>query len=206
MKFLNYILNGFSRVLSVDAEFLLDSTGTSPQRVLCLVFKDIQTGEIFRHWVDGKSHVPHFFDYESCLLVSFNAVAEHGVFLNLLHGQPKYMVDCFVENKCLYGPFISKNKTGLIDTCARYNIDTIGKEQKDNELDLILRRNQYDHKPFIYSLDEQQQILDYCQSDVEETAKLFISQMADIEKKNNLKTYNQFNQKLFEMTFRGYSL
>ena len=72
MKFLNYILNGFSRVLSVDAEFLLDSTGTSPQRVLCLVFKDIQTGEIFRHWVDGKSHVPHFFDYESCLLVSFN--------------------------------------------------------------------------------------------------------------------------------------
>jgi len=125
MKFLNYILNGFSRVLSVDAEFLLDSTGTSPQRVLCLVFKDIQTGEIFRHWVDGKSHVPHFFDYESCLLVSFNAVAEHGVFLNLLHGQPKYMVDCFVENKCLYGPFISKNKTGLIDTCARYNIDTI---------------------------------------------------------------------------------
>ena len=205
MKFLNYILNGFSRVLSVDAEFLLDSTGTSPQRVLCLVVKDIQTGEVFRHWVDGKSHVPHFFDYESCLLVSFNAVAEHGVFLNLLHGQPKYMVDCFVENKCLYGPFISKNKTGLIDTCARYNIDTIGKEQKDNELDLILRRNQYDHKPFIYSLDEQQQILDYCQSDVEETAKLFISQMADIENKNNLKTDKQFNQKLFEMTFRGYS-
>ena len=106
MKFLKYILNGYSKVLSVDAEFLSDSSGTIPQRILCLVFKDISTGEVFRHWIDGESNVPHFFDYEKVLLISFQANAEHGVFQKLLHGKPKYMWDCFVENKCLYLPFL----------------------------------------------------------------------------------------------------
>ncbi len=205
MKFLNYILNGFSRVLSVDAEFLFDLTGTIPQRVLCLVFQDIKTGDKFRYWVDKQRHVPHFFDYENVLLVSFNATAEHGSFLNLLHGQPKNMFDCFVENKCLYGPFLAKNKTGLIDTCNRYNIPSISKEQKDRELDVILRRNEHQGKPFEYTLEEQERILDYCQSDVEENAKLFIAQVNDIEQKNNLKTDEDFNKKLWEICFRGYS-
>ena len=83
MKFLNYILNGFSRVLSVDAEFLFDLTGTIPRRVLCFVFKDIRTNDVFRYWVDKQQQVPHFFDYENVLLVSFNATAEHGSFLML---------------------------------------------------------------------------------------------------------------------------
>jgi|TARA_R110001592_G_scaffold150994_1_gene377169 DNA polymerase-1 len=205
MKFLNYILNGYSRVLSVDAEFLTDSTGTIPQRVLCIVFKDIRTGDDFKYWVDGQKQIPHFFDYENCLLVSFMAAAEHGVFLNLLHGQPNNMFDCFVENKCLYGPFLAKNKTGLVDTCSRYNIPSISKEQKDRELDLILRRNEYEGKPFDYSLEEQQRIMTYCKSDVEETAELFIAQVNDIEKKNNLKTNEDFNKKLWEICFRGYS-
>ena len=46
-------------------------------------FKDIKTGEIFRYWVDGQEHVPHFFDYERTLLISFQATAEHGVFQQL---------------------------------------------------------------------------------------------------------------------------
>ena len=115
------------------------------------------------------------------------------------------MFDCFVENKCLYGPFLAKNKTGLIDTCNRYNIPSISKEQKDRELDVILRRNEHQGKPFEYTLEEQERILDYCQSDVEENAKLFIAQVNDIEQKNNLKTDEDFNKKLWEICFRGYS-
>ena len=207
MKFLEYILNGFSRVLSVDAEFLSDSTGTIPRRILCLVFKDLKspTQEVFRYWVDGQEHVPPFFDYENVLLISFNATAEHGVFQRLLHGKPKYMWDCMVENKCLYLPFLAKNKTGLIDTCGRYNIETISKDQKERELDRILRRNEYKDLPFEYSEEEQNKILDYCQSDVEENAKLFVAQCQDIENKNKLKTEEDFKRTLFEITFRGYS-
>ena len=99
----------------------------------------------------------------------------------------------------------SKNKIGLIDTCGRYNIDTISKEQKDWELDRILRRNEFKNLPFEYSLEEQQKILDYCQSDVEENAQLFIAQCQDIENKNKLETEADFKRALYEITFRGYS-
>ena len=75
----------------------------------------------------------------------------------------------------MYGPFLAKNKTGLIDTCNRYNIPSISKEQKDRELDVILRRNEHQGKPFEYTLEEQERILDYCQSDVEENAKLLVT-------------------------------
>lgn len=205
MEFLKFIKNGFGRVLSVDAEFLSDSSGTIPQRILCLVFKDIFNDDVYRYWVDGQKNIPNFFDYEDTLLISFNAVAEHGVFQQLLHGKPKYMWDCFVENKCLYLPFLAKNKTGLIDTCARYNIETISKAQKDHELDRILRRNEFKDLPFKYSKEEQKEIMNYCQSDVEENAKLFISQCIDIQNKNQLRTEEDFKRALFEITFRGYS-
>jgi DNA polymerase I-like protein with 3'-5' exonuclease and polymerase domains len=58
---------------------------------------------------------------------------------------------------------------------------------------------------FEYAKEEQKKILDYCQSDVEETAKLFISQCVDIQNKNQLKTEDDFKRALFEITFRGYS-
>ena len=105
---------------------------------------------------------------------------------------------------CLSSIF-GKNKIGLIDTCGRYNIDTISKEQKDWELDRILRRNEFKNLPFEYSLEEQQKILDYCQSDVEENAQLFIAQCQDIENKNKLETEADFKRALYEITFRGYS-
>ena len=205
MKFLEFIKNGFSKVLSVDAEFLLDLTGTIPQRILCLVFKDIFTKEVFRYWVDDKELHPPFFDYENCLLISFMAAAEHGAFLQLYQGKPKYMFDCFVENLCLYGPFLEKKKTGLIDTCARYNIQTISEEEKDKELDFILRRDEFANLPFEYSISDQKRILDYCQTDVEELEELFIAQCEDIELKNKLKTDEDFERTLWEITFRGYS-
>lgn len=205
MKLLEYIKNGFSRVLAMDTEYLSDLTGTIPQRILCVVFKDIFTKEIFRYWVDDKELHPPFFDYSNCLLISFNAVAEHGSFLQLLQGKPPYMFDCFVENKCMYGPFLEKNKTGLLDTCARYNIETIPEDQKDKELDFILRRNQYSELPFDYSKQDQKRILDYCQTDVEELERLFIAQCQDIEDKNKLTTEEDFERTLWEITFRGYT-
>ena len=41
MKFLNYIEKHFERVLVEDTEFILDSTGTIPKRVLAHVYIDV---------------------------------------------------------------------------------------------------------------------------------------------------------------------
>ena len=114
MTFLEFIERSFKRVLSVDTEFRLDLTGTVPEKVVCFVYKDIFTGETFRFWEHNLEISPLHFNYDDCLLVSFSAVAEYGCYLKQLHGKPKNMWDCFVENKRLYGPFREKGKFGFI--------------------------------------------------------------------------------------------
>ena len=80
MTFLEFIERSFKRVLSVDTEFRLDLTRTIPEKVVCFVYKDIFTGETFRFWEDNLEISPFHFNYDDCLLVSFNAVAEYGCY------------------------------------------------------------------------------------------------------------------------------
>ena len=135
MKFREFIRQSFSRVLSVDTEFRFDLTKTSPEKVVCFVYKDIFTGEVFRFWEHDKTYSEKHFDYNECLLVSFTATAEYGCYLKLLHGKPRQMWDCFVENKRLYFPFREKGKFGLIDTCGFYGIPCMSKEEKDKNME-----------------------------------------------------------------------
>ncbi len=59
MKFLNYIENQYERVLVEDTEFLLDSTKTIPEKVICFVYKDVFTEEVFRFWEYERKTLPH---------------------------------------------------------------------------------------------------------------------------------------------------
>ena len=68
MKFLNYIQESFPRVLAVDTEFRLDSTKTIPEKVICFVYTDVFTGEVFRYWEHNKTMSERHFDYEDVLL------------------------------------------------------------------------------------------------------------------------------------------
>ena len=78
MRFREFIKQSFSRVLAVDTEFRFDLTKTSPEKVVCFVYKDIFTGEVFRFWEHDKTYSEKHFDYNECLLVSFTATAEYG--------------------------------------------------------------------------------------------------------------------------------
>ena len=107
MKFLNYIEKRFERVLVEDTEFILDSTGTIPKRVLAHVYIDVFTGEPFRYWLDNKKSFQKPFDFDEILLVSYNATAEVGCHLNLLHGRPPNIWDAYVETARLHKPIRS---------------------------------------------------------------------------------------------------
>ena len=87
MKFLNYVRSNFKKVLAADAEYVLDSTGTIPKKVLCFVYTDIFTGEVFPFWEAENDHSDRHFNYDEVLIVSYNAVAEVGAYLKLLHGK-----------------------------------------------------------------------------------------------------------------------
>ena len=56
----------------------------------------------------------------------------------------------------------------LLSTAENYGVqDKLTEAEKEENLDLILRRNKFSELPFKYSQHEKKQILDYCQSDTE---------------------------------------
>ena len=211
MKFLNYVRSNYKRVLSTDAEYILDSTGTIPTKVVCFVYTDIFTGEVFPFWEndnDNSEHSERHFDYNEVLIVSYNAVAEVGAYLKLLHGKPKNIWDCYVENARLYKPMrMGKGALNLLTTAGHYGIeDKITQAEKDDNIDLIIRRGKYENLPFVYSDEERKKILEYCTSDTEVLRKVFIKQVEDIEEKNQLKTEEDFERELWQVQNRGYSM
>ena len=208
MKFLNYVRSNFKRVLATDAEYVLDSTGTIPEKVVCFVYTDIFTGEQFPFWENDSEHPERHFNYDEVLIVSYNAVAEVGAYLKLLHGKPKNIWDCYVENARLYKPMrMGKGALKILTTAEHYGIeDKISQIEKDDNINLIIRQGKYKHLPFIYSDKERKQILKYCASDTEILRKIFIKQVEDFEDKNKLRTEEDFERELWQIQNRGYAM
>ena len=156
MKFLNYVRSNYKRVLSTDAEYILDSTGTIPKKVVCFVYTDIFTGEIFPFWENDSERSERHFDYNDVLIISYNAVAEVGAYLQLLHGKPKNIWDCYVENARLYKPLrMGKGALKLLTTASHYGIeDRITQAEKDDNINLIIRKGKYENLSFVYSDEE----------------------------------------------------
>ena len=209
MKFLNYIRSRFKKVLSVDTEFLMDLTGTIPKKVICFVYTDIFTGEVTPKWENDVGSSDRHFNYDEVLLVCYNATAEVGCYLKQLHGKPCNIWDSFVENSRLYKSMRSgKGALKLLTTAEHYDIeDKMSELEKENNLDLILRRGEYSSLvPGLYSDDERKKILEYCTADTEVLRKVFIKQVEDIEDKNELKTEEDFERELWQVCNRGYAV
>ena len=208
MNYLNFIRSSFSKVLAVDTEFRFDLTKTIPEKVLCFVYTDVfNPDRVYRFWEDDKGYSSRHFDYDDVLLVSYNSTAEFGSYLKQLHGRPLNVWDAYVETSRLYKPMRSgKGALTLLSTAENYGIqDKLTEAEKEENLDLILRRNKFSDLPFKYSKAEQKQILDYCQSDTEVLRQVFIKQVEDIEQKMQLKTDEDFEGELWRILNRGYA-
>ena len=201
MNFLDYIKKSFDRVLVCDSEFRFkDESKTIIEEVVCFVYKDISNGDIFKFWeADKRLSQPHF-DYSTVLVIPFVATAEGHSWLNLLHGKPNNVWDTYVENARLYKTMRSgRGALNLLNTAHGYGInETMTKEQKEEERNIVIDNKTYTNK-------QRNRILEYCLADVELTEKVFLKQIADIEKKNKLKTETDFRRELSQIIFRGAS-
>ena len=201
MSFLNFLKDSFDRVLAVDSEFrYADDSKTIQEQVVCFVYKDIITGDKFNFWeADKKTTHPHF-EWQNVLLIPFQAEAEGHSWLSLLHGKPNNIWDTFVENARLYKTMrTGKGALSLLSTAHGYGInETMTKEQKDEERKVV-----YENKT--YTPEQRKRILKYCLEDVELTEKVFLKQIADIEKKNKLKTKEDYKREITQIMFRGAS-
>lgn len=198
MSFENFIRNNFDRVLSLDTEFRMDATKTIPEKVVCFCYEDIFTGETWKFWEHdkpscGKTH----FDNSRNLIVSYVATAEIGCMINLNHEVPNNIFDSFVEIKRLYLDRRERGKFSLLDTAQCYGIlDKMTKDQKTDTRDLIINNTSY-------TPEQREIILDYCMEDVKLNSKVFLEIIRDIERKNKLKTEEDYRRELWQCMFRG---
>ena len=202
MSFLNFIRKSFDRVLAVDSEFsFADHTKTIQSRVVCFVYQDVfNPKDVFKYWTADKRFNDPPFDFRRCLIIPFKAVTEGHSWLHLLQGMPNNIWDTYVENARLYKTFRSgKGALDLLTTAQHYGITEVMTKEHKTEMRNMVIDNE------TYTEEQREQILDYCLDDVELTRKVFIEQVKDIEKKNNLKTEEDYKTEISQIMFRGAS-
>ncbi|MDA0996534.1 MAG: DNA polymerase [Proteobacteria bacterium] len=176
----------------------MDKTVTIPRKVVCACYEDIFTGETWNFWEHDKpSNFGSHFNFENNLIVTYNATAEIGCYLNLNHVIPKNIFDVFVEIKRLYLDKRARNKFSLLDTAQSYGLtDVMTKDEKTNTRDLIINNTEY-------TVEQRKTILEYCMGDVKITSQVFKKIVEEIETKNKLKTEDDFKRELWQIMFRG---
>ncbi len=159
----------------IDFEFTV-SPGNR-QVPICLVSKNLDTGEVIRRWLEGKDlqEPPYNID-DSVILIAYYSSAEWGCHLALGWKQPAKIIDLFAEFRVLTNGLFGVSNS-LLGACKFFKIETITSTEKDSMRDRVLAGAPY-------SDEEKQEILNYCQSDVEETCKLYraMEEIIDIDR------------------------
>ena len=155
----------FSEIWVVDFEFRALS-GETPQ-VVCLVAHEVFTGQVHRLWDNEmkRSEPPYSTGPES-LVIAYYASAEMGCHLALGWPMPTNVIDLYAEFRNLTNGKVLPCGKGLLGALAYFGIDGIDSMEKESMRDLVMRGGKYTE---VERLD----ILEYCESDVIATTRLF---------------------------------
>ncbi len=137
------------------------------QHPICYVAKNPTTNELIRHWIDGTETKPEYSIDDKTLIIAYLASAEVGCHIPLKFKIPLYIVDMFVEFRCLTNGKYLPYGRNLIGACLYYDVPATKSSYKEHMRERILKG-----PPYTY--EEINDILDYCQKDVEMTSSLFI--------------------------------
>jgi hypothetical protein len=149
----------FKEIWFYDFEYI-SRPGERPIPV-CMVAKELFTKKEIYLWKEELETMkkPPFPIDDSSLVVSYNAIAELSCHLVLGWPFPTHFLDLYVEFKNLMNGLKTPCGGGLIGALAFFGIDSIGFEEKERMIDLILSGGPW-------SEDQKREILEYCESDV----------------------------------------
>jgi DNA polymerase-1 len=159
------LADSYSEIWFVDFEF--DASGGEQPKPVCLVAKELKSGQVFKLWQDemGQLELPPYSIGSNSLFVAYYASAEFGCHLALNWPLPGNVLDLFTEFRTLTnGKFIPCGN-GLLGALTYFGLPCIDSVEKDAMRDLILNGGPW-------SKQEQLDILDYCESDVVALEKL----------------------------------
>jgi len=162
----------FREIWLRDFEFI-PQPGEHPD-VVCLVGHELRSGQTLRLWRDQLGASPPYPTSDDVLLVSFAATAECACHLALGWSLPTKELDLSPVFRNLVNGRSTPDGKGLLGALRYYGLDAIATKQKDAMRDRILQG-------WPFTPAEQQQILDYCASDVEALGRLLSRILAEPE-------------------------
>lgn len=157
----------FSAVWCLDFEFVI-SDGDVPLPV-CMVAWELGSGRRIRLWEEELRAMtqPPFPTGPDVLFVGYYLPAEWSCFLALGWRLPESILDLFIEFRVLTnGRESGPLGRSILGALAHFGLDGIEANRKHSWRERIIQGGPW-------APDERAGILDYCESDVEATAKLF---------------------------------
>jgi DNA polymerase I len=152
-------------------------------RPVCMVAKELRTGQEWRMWRDEllASTRPPFPIGPDALFVAYYASAEFGCFRTLSWPKPANVLDLFTEFRCRtnMGSRTDQAKrtpsgAGLLGALTYFGLDTLGAQEKDDLRLLVLRGGPW-------SNDERAAILAYCATDIDALERLLPAMLPRID-------------------------
>lgn len=157
----------FRHVVVADFEFYFGghasvaNAGRSGERArpVCLVAKELRSGQEWRVWQGQFGSAPPFPIGPDALFVAYYASAELGCFLALGWPMPANVLDLFVEFRNRTNGLAPPAGVGLVGALAYFGLNHLDAQEKDDMRALILGGGPW-------SEAERVAILDYCATDV----------------------------------------
>ena len=162
----------YERIIALDFEFF-GAEGENPN-VVCLVSRDLLSGELRRYWRDDLLGMesPPFDIGETTLLLAYFASAEMQCFKELGWEMPECLVDLYVEFRRLTNGQELSHGRAMVGALRYFGLDRFTPSEKAEMRELILSGGPW-------SGAQEASILDYCQQDVDALGPLLAAILAN---------------------------
>ncbi len=163
------MLPTFDEVWVLDTEYRAPR-GETPEPV-CLAARELVSGRRIELWHDELARMTSSPFDPRALVVSYQAMAEVGVFLALGWEPPPYVCCCYAEFRrwCSGCVRTGEGQFGQVGALRHFGLPAMESAHKEAMRDLIIDRSWND-------IDEHRcQIQRYCMDDVDDLARLFVT-------------------------------
>jgi DNA polymerase I len=176
------MLQAFRHIVVADFDFEFGGHATFEEasrsgerpRPVCLVAKELHSGQEWRIWRDEFRAQPPFPTGPDSLFVAYYASAELGCFRALNWPKPANILDLFIEFRDRTNGLSTPAGAGLLGALAYFGLDAIEAVEKDEMRALILRGGPWTEA-------ERRAILDYCATDIVALERLLPAMLPRID-------------------------
>jgi DNA polymerase-1 len=164
----------YRHLVAVDFEFENGGRDGNRPRPVCMVAKELRTGQCWRIWRGEFGTAPPFPTGPDALFIAFYASAELGCFKVLAWPAPARILDLHVEFRWLVNGTRPPLGVSLVGALGYFGLDTISGHEKNTMRDLILGGGPW-------SSEQRRSILEYCASDVLALERLLPAMLPTID-------------------------